>query len=335
LDDRYSFELHTASSDADATEAVAQYSGLLGKSLAMQTVFRRIEQVAPTNSTVLITGESGTGKELVARAIHGRSRRNDGPFITLNCSAMPRELVEDQLFGHEKGAFTSADATRQGMFEAANDGTLFLDEIGDLAPEAQAKLLRSLEYRQITRVGSTHPITVDIRLVAATNTDLESAVTTREFREDLYYRLKVFTITMPPLRNRSADVPLLVRHFLNEFARENGSPAKEISQEALSVLQSYAWPGNVRELKNLMESLAIRANGSSIVALEDLPAGIRLGSSSSGEFSIPVGLSLKQIRCAAIQRTLEHTEGNRTEAAKILKIGRRTLQRNMKECGLV
>ena len=318
---------------------VEEFGGLLGASMAMHDVYEQIRRVAPFKSTVLVTGESGTGKELVTRAIHALSPVNTGPFIAVNCSAMPRELIESQLFGHEKGSFTGATGLHKGFFEAADGGTLFLDEIGDLPLDAQAKMLRVLEDRQITRLGGTRPVEVNVRLVAATNVDLLQAVHERQFREDLYYRLNVLRITLPPLRDRREDIPLLVRVFLDQFAQENGVPARDIDPEALSFMQIFTWPGNVRELKNITERLAVMARGETIQCA-DLPNEVRgeEGPSSASDLDIDplaglAGLSIDQIEQAVIRRTLEHTDNNRTHAAQILDISLRTLQRKLKEYG--
>ncbi|MDA0746951.1 MAG: sigma-54 dependent transcriptional regulator [bacterium] len=315
------------------TENLATLGGLLGASPGMQAVFKQIRQVTRLRSTVLITGESGTGKELVARAIHTFSPRNKGAFIPVNCSALPDELVESHLFGHERGAFTGASSLRSGFFEAADHGTLFLDEIGDLSLAAQAKLLRALEDQQILRVGSTNSFSVDVRLLAATNIDLEAAVRERRFREDLYYRLEVFTIALPPLRERQEDIPQLVSLFLDHFAIENDREPKTIAPDALAALLTYSWPGNVRELKNTIESLAITSSNPSIQAA-DLPAKIIANSNASDLFSVSVGTSLEDIEKDVIRHTLNHTGGNRTRTAKLLKIGLRTLQRKMKHYGI-
>ncbi|MFT5088162.1 MAG: DNA-binding NtrC family response regulator [Candidatus Latescibacterota bacterium] len=316
-----------------------EFGDLLGASAAMQSVYDQIRRVAPFKSTVLITGESGTGKELVSRAIHALSPVESGPFIAVNCSAMPSELIESQLFGHEKGSFTGASAQYKGFFEAADGGTLFLDEIGDLPLEAQTKMLRVLEDRQITRLGSTKPVDVNVRLVAATNIDLLQAVGERRFREDLYYRLNVLRVILPTLRERREDIPLLVRIFLDQFARENGVPPREIDQQALTLLQTFDWPGNVRELKNITERLAVMARGETI-QIEDVPEDMHsidtTTSSSSPDldpFSGLTGLSINEIEEAVIRRTLEHTGNNRTRAAQMLNISLRTLQRKLKEYG--
>ena len=315
-------------------EEITGFGGLLGVSDAIEDVINQIRLVAPYKSTVLIMGESGTGKELVARAIHAISAYASGPFLAVNCSALPRDLVESQLFGHEKGAFTGASSSHKGLFEAATGGTLFLDEIGDLAMEAQAKLLRTIEDRHVTRVGDTRPVPVNVRLLAATNADLGVRMREERFRDDLYYRLNVLNVLVPPLRERPEDIRTLLRVFLDRFADENGLPPKEVTPKALSCLEAYHWPGNVRELKNTVERLVVYAT-SGVIDVDDLPADLRVHAPAGGDAtrsSIPyTGLTLAEIEEAAIRNTLEHTRGNRTQAARILRISLRTLQRKLKE----
>ena len=322
--------------EEETQEEITGFGGLLGSSQAIQGVIDQIRRVAPFKSTVLISGESGTGKELVARAIHALSAYAQGQLMAVNCSALHRDLVESELFGHEKGAFTGATTSRKGLFEAAEGGTLFLDEIGDLALETQAKLLRTMEDRQVMRLGSTTPISVNLRLLAATNTDLEAAVRDARFREDLYYRLNVLSIELPPLRERPEDIPVLFRMFLDRFAEENGLPPKAIAPRALSCLEVYGWPGNVRELKNTAERLAVETR-LDVIEAADLPAPIRgpLGAQDTvpGRRVPFLGLTLSEIEAAAIRGALEHTRGNRTHAAKLLGISLRTLQRKLKEYG--
>ncbi len=313
---------------------ITSFGGLLGASPVMQDIFDEIRRCAPFKATVLITGESGTGKELVARALHAFSPYGKGPFVAVNCSALPHELVESQLFGHEKGSFTGAISTHQGVFEAAKDGTLFLDEIGDLPLEAQAKLLRTVEERQVTRLGSNTPIQVNVRLLTATNVDLKKAVQDRRFREDLYYRLNVLNISLPPLRNRREDIPLLLRSFFDRFAKENHRPSKILSPEALTALTQYRWPGNVRELKNLTERMAITAKNETIT-LQDLPSDVLAETSISqpveDHLMAFTGLALEQVERLLIERALAQAQNNRTRAADQLGISLRTLQRKLKE----
>ncbi len=305
----------------------------VARSPAMQGVLDRLMRVAPMRATVLILGESGVGKELVARAIHLNSRRREHPFIALNCAAMPASLIESELFGHEKGSFTGAHSRARGKFEIAHRGTLFLDEISEMAPPTQAKLLRVLEEREFMRVGGDHSIRVDVRVIAATNADLEGAVTRGLFRQDLYYRLKVVTIHVPPLRERRWDIPVLVETFLDELSRANAVPRKAVSPEALAALEAYQWPGNVRELKNVIESVLVSTLGE-LIRREDLPPAIaRPASAPEGEGLMP-GMTLADMEREMIRTTLEHTGGNRTHTAEMLGIGVRTLQRKIRTFGL-
>jgi len=305
----------------------------IGRSPAMRGVLDRIMRVAPMRATVLILGESGVGKELVARAIHFNSRRRDHPFIALNCAAMPASLIESELFGHEKGSFTGAHARARGKFEIAHDGTLFLDEISEMAPPTQAKLLRVLEEREFMRVGGDQSIRVDVRVIAATNSDLEAMVGQGTFRQDLYYRLKVVTIHVPPLRERRWDIPVLVETFLDELSRANAVPRKSIAPEALAALQTYQWPGNVRELKNLVESVLVSCPGD-VIRVEDLPPVVVRGGAEPGHGDLMPGMTLADAERELIRRTLEHTGGNRTHTAEMLGIGVRTLQRKIRSFDL-
>ena len=325
-----------------------KFGKLVGKSRAMEGLFRQMEMVAPTRSNVLIVGESGTGKELVANALHENSPRKDARFLPINCAAIPAEILESELFGHERGSFTGATGRKIGKFELADKGTLFLDEIGELPLDMQVKLLRVLETREFMRVGGTETIRVDIRLVAATNTDLEAAVLKGTFRSDLYYRLKVVTLRIPPLRERREDIPLLVNHFFVTFAKENDREGLRITPEAMRVLVAAPWEGNVREVRNLVESLVVLTPGSEI-RVEDLPVELRsLAPPSAADARVvPVrapaapaeaikpgstaGLTMDEIERRAIEDALERTGGNRTQAAEMLGIGLRTLQRKLKE----
>jgi len=312
------------------------FEGIVGHSRGMEEVLDRLRVVAPTRSTVLIVGESGTGKELVANALHQRSDRQDGPFIAVNCGAIPGEILESELFGHEKGAFTGAHQRRIGLIESASAGTLFLDEISELSADLQVKLLRVLEERVVTRVGGTAQFPIDFRLVAATNRDLEKWVQAGSFRQDLYYRLKVVTLSIPPLRNRVDDIPLFVQHFLNHFNEEIGRHVKGVHPTVLTALKRHSWPGNVRELRNLVESLVLFAKADEIT-LEDLPVEYRvptaLPPSLDGDHWQP--RSMADIEKEAILRTLDYTDGHRARAAGLLEIGLRTLQRKLKEYGEV
>ena len=310
------------------------FESIIAKSPRMDRLFEQMRLVAPTRSSVLIIGESGTGKELVANALHRSSPRKDERFLAINCGAIPSDILESELFGHEKGAFTGAISRKTGKFELAHRGTLFLDEISELYPELQVKLLRVLEEKQIMRVGGEELIDVDFRLLAATNQDPEREVEEGRFREDLYYRLKVVTLRVPPLRERLEDMPLLAEHFLVQFCSEHGKPEKRISQAALEVLMRHPWPGNVREFKNSLESMVIFHDGD-IIEAEDLPVEFRIGRGSVGETPVQVTTgeprTMAEIERLAILETLELTNGKRAEAAKLLGIGLRTLQRKLKD----
>lgn len=304
------------------------FENLIGKSPTMRAVFEKVRLVADTKSTVLITGESGTGKELIARALHHNSGRRNKPFIPVNVTAIPETLVESELFGHEKGAFTGATERRIGLFQAAQSGTLFIDEIGEMVPGAQSKLLRAIESRRVMPVGSTKEVEVDVRLVAATNRNLHEEVKQGAFREDLYYRLKVVEIHLPPLRERHEDIPLLTRFFLDEIARENRRPVRDIAPEALDLLLAYNWPGNVRELRNTLEGIIVLSTRERI-DVADLPEQLR--QAASAQAVIRRGMTMAEIEKEAIRRALEQTGGRRTEAAKALGLSVRTLQRKIKE----
>jgi DNA-binding NtrC family response regulator len=311
------------------------FEGLVGHSRGMEEVLERMRVAAPTRSTVLIVGASGTGKELVANALHQNSPRADGPFTAVNCGAIPGEILESELFGHERGAFTGAHQRRIGLIESASGGTLFLDEISELSADLQVKLLRVLEERQVVRVGGNVQIPVDFRLVAATNRNLEQWVAEGKFRQDLYYRLKVVTLEIPPLRHRVEDIPLFVQHFLEHFNRELGRDVKGVHPAVLSLLKRYSWPGNVRELRNLMESLVLFARGEEI-GLDDLPSEYRVSGSSPAvvqDSSAWEPRPMAEIEKEAILRTLAFTAGHRARAAQLLEIGLRTLQRKLKEYG--
>lgn len=308
-----------------------KFEGLVGHSAKMQRVLQKISIAASSHSTVLITGEVGTGKEMVAKVIHRNSARRDYPFVAVNCAAIPEALLESELFGTEAGAFTGATA-RKGKIEYAHRGTFFLDEIGDMPLSLQAKLLRVLEEREITRLGSNETVEVDVRFMAATNVDLCKAVEENRFRRDLYYRLRVLEIVLPPLRERQEDIPLLVDHFIREFSQKNGKRIRGISPEVRRLLFRHSWPGNVRELKACIETMVVSAQGE-VLTLEDAPEWI-LESTQDFSLRIPPGYSWKEYEEAIIRSTLELTKGNRAEAAKTLGIGERTLYRRIKEFGL-
>ncbi len=307
------------------------FEGIIGSSEPMQAIFDVLRQVAPSNATVLIAGESGTGKELVARAVHANSPRRGNRFMPLNCAALSETLLESELFGYEKGAFTGADRTHKGRFEVAHGGTLFLDEIGDLPLPVQIKLLRVIEDGEVFRVGSNDPIRVDVRLVAATNKDLPTLIRDGRFREDLYYRLKVVTLELPPLRDRLEDLPLLVEAFLREFASMYGKKALEVSPAALELLYDYGWPGNVRELRNCMESMTVLDRDGRI-DVEDVPRYVRQPASAEAGSAVG-GVNLEEGERERIRKALAMCEGNREKAAKMLGIGERTLYRKIKRFG--
>ena len=301
-----------------------RHGNIVGSSAPMQRVFDVIEQVAPSRASVLITGESGTGKELVAEAIHQRSPRSSGPFVKLHCAALAETLLESELFGHERGSFTGAVARRDGRFQVADGGTLFLDEIGEISPSVQVKLLRFLQEQEFERVGGDQTISVDVRIIAASNRDLESEVKAGRFREDLFYRLNVVNIDMPSLRDRPADISLLVDHFLRKYARENGKSVTGYTQEALARLASYNWPGNVRELENAIERAVVMTR-SELVGADSLPHSIIPAPTADGAPPIP-GSTLEELEKYAIIRTLESTGGSTSKAAHILGVSVRKIQ---------
>lgn len=308
------------------------FEGVIGNSIAMNKVMAKLRPVAPSTARVLILGENGTGKELVARALHNNSPRKNKPFVALNCAALSEGILESELFGHEKGAFTGADRMRKGRFEHANGGTLFLDEVGDLPMSTQIKLLRVIENNEIMRVGSNDPIKVNVRLISATNRDIEQMVQTGEFREDLYYRLKVVTIRLPPLRERLEDIPLLVDHFIKHFASVYNRPAPTVSNAAMRVLRNYDWPGNVRQLQNTLESMMVLDQDGRL-DLDDLPdelQGQQESVAPTGADSL-IGKPLDDVEAYYIEQALKLTNGNREEAANMLGIGERTLYRKIKQ----
>ncbi len=302
---------------------------LVGRSAAIRRVLALIEEVAPVDSTVLITGESGTGKELVARAIHRRSPRASGPFVVANCAALPESLLESELFGHEAGAFTGARAARKGRFERANGGTLFLDELGDIPPKAQVDLLRVLQEREFERVGGTQTIRVDVRIIAATNRDLQQLVREGKFREDLYYRVNVIPIHLPPLRERPEDIAPLAYHFLRRFARRFNKPIEGFTARAMEVLTAYAWPGNVRELENLIERVVVLCRADRI-DVEDLPSHLWRKSKTMPLETVD---NLELVEKLTIERVVR-TSSTVAEAARRLGISRTTLYAKMRKYGL-
>ncbi len=317
-------------------ELITRYKldNIVGRSPQMLKIYKTIARVADSKSTVLVTGESGTGKELIARAIHYNSSRANKPFVAVDCSSLAESLLDSELFGHVRGAFTGAVANKKGLFEEANAGTCFLDEIGDISLAMQAKLLRVLQEHEIKRVGGTETIKIDVRIIAATNKNLEELVTEKKFREDLFYRLNVVTIHLPPLRERPEDIPLLAEHFLSKFALENNKPIPQLSKEALDLLLLYRWPGNVRELENVIER-AVTLSQRPLILPEDLPRRLRL----EQEFSMPPNLlptkiPLSELEKLYIKKVLEETGGNKKKAAEILGIDRRTLYRMAARYGI-
>jgi DNA-binding NtrC family response regulator len=283
-------------------------TNVVGRSHAMREVLDLVAQVAPTNATVLITGETGTGKEVIARAVHHMSSRNDRPFVSVNCAALPETLIESELFGYEQGAFTDAKGRRAGRFQQAHTGTLFLDEIGDMAPHLQVKLLRALQEGMIEPLGSSHPVEVDVRILTATNRDLRAAVESGAFREDLFYRLNVVGIDLPPMRDRREDIPILVHHFIRKFADNNERHVEGIDAKAMRALQGHDWPGNVRQIENAIER----------AALGDV-------------LHIPIGLPFEEVKSRVIRETLKRANGNKELAAKLLGISSRTIYRWMRD----
>ncbi len=321
--------------------------GIIGQSAGLTELYAVLERVADSPTTVLITGESGTGKELVARALHDHSSRKSKPFIKVNCAAIPKELIESELFGYERGAFTGAVGSKPGRFELASGGTLFLDEIGEIPVEMQVKLLRALQESEFERVGGIKTIRVDVRLVAATNRDLKKLIAQNQFREDLFYRLNVVSLRLPALRERSSDIPLLVEHFLSKFNERLKKHVAGVEPEALDLLCAYSWPGNIRELENVMERAVLFCDGQKLQVL-DLPAELR-GSLSSvpppelaAEMGLPpegglkehVKVAMSRLERDLVSRALKQTNGNVTHAARLLKISRKGLQLKMKELGL-
>jgi DNA-binding NtrC family response regulator len=304
---------------------------IIGESPVMKEIFDVVQQVAPTRATVLIGGESGTGKELIAKAVHRLSPRAKQPFVTVHCAALAPTLLESELFGHERGAFTGAHERRIGRFELAQGGTLFLDEIGEIDATIQVKLLRFLGERTFERVGSNKTLTADVRLVAATNKNLEELVKAGKFREDLFFRLRVVEINLPPLRERSGDIPLLAQNFLREFARENGKAVNDFTVDALAALMHFSWPGNVRELRTAIEHAVVLCR-SERITVRDLPPSVRGGGTGGEGKSLPAkAVTVKDAERELIIRALKETDGNRTRAAQKIGMSRRTFHRKLHE----
>ncbi len=320
---------------------IGGFENIVGTSRAMQKVFEMIEKVSYTDCTVLITGSSGTGKELVARAIHSHSNRSDRPFVVINCGAIPEELLESELFGHEKGAFTGAHKRRIGRFEMADGGTIFLDEIGEMSPSLQVKLLRVLQEREFERVGGIKPIKVDVRIIAATNRDLKVAIKEGKFREDLYYRLNVIPIHLPDLKDRKSDIPLLIDHFLRKYSKESNGNIKGITKDALNIFMRYNWPGNIRELENIVKRIIILSDGE-IIDVDDIPEYMkedieveddrwRLKNIKPIEKGMGLNEAVREFEKRLIMEALEKSNGITSRAAKILKINRTTLIEKIKK----
>jgi DNA-binding NtrC family response regulator len=309
------------------------FDKIIGRSPAIMKVFRKIKQVAPSRATVLIQGESGTGKELIASAIHYNSPRKNKPFVKINCGALSPTLLESELFGHEKGAFTDAYKQKQGRFELANEGTIFLDEVSETTQEFQVKLLRVLQEQEFERVGGTRTIKVDVRVIAATNTNLEERVRQGRFREDLFYRLNVIQINLVPLRERTEDIPLLVNEFLKEFCQEYGKEILDVSPKVMSILQQYNWPGNVRQLRNVIEGMVVMATSRELTP-KSLPEEIRKQVDQGRFLKLKTGSTLREAERELIKATLLDVNGNKAKAARMLGLGRKTLYRKLQEYGI-
>jgi len=309
------------------------HPNIVARSAKMQEVLAIVERVAPTNSTVLLGGESGVGKDLIARAIHEKSRRASGPFLKINSTAIPENLLESELFGYEKGAFTGAVASKPGKFELADKGTLFLDEIGDVPPVTQVKLLRVLQEREFERLGGTRTVKVDVRLIAATNRDLRAALEEGTFREDLYYRLNVVPIDIAPLRERREDIPDLVNLFISRFAGESRKVVEGISPDAMKILVNYHWPGNVRELQNIVERACALAKGS-VLEADDIHLDVRPGKAANGAGFLPEGMTLEQWEDEMVQEALRRANGNKSQAARLLGLSRNALRYRLSKIGI-
>ena len=314
-------------------DSAAAPAGMIGSAPAMRELFAMIRAVAPSEASVLVLGESGTGKELVAKALHEGSPRGARRLVTVNCAALAENLLESELFGHEKGAFTGAQRQRDGLFVQADGGTLFMDEIGEMPVALQAKLLRALQQGEVQRLGSDRPVRVDVRIIAATNRDLQAEVAAGHFREDLYYRLNVIALRVPALRERPEDIPLLARHFLDRFAQRNRKSFRGFTPRAMDLMLRHDWPGNVRELENAVERAVILAPGDMITE-RDLPAGLRADEQGQDAPGHAAGLSLEDAEREAIARTLEQVGHNKSEAARVLGVTRVTLRNKMRKFGL-
>ncbi len=313
-------------------ERKSQFANIIGKSSSMKKIYEVVKQVAPTKASVLITGESGVGKELIADAIHYNSPRREKPLIKVHCAALTETLLESELFGHEKGAFTGAVDRKRGRFELAHMGTLFLDEIGEINQSVQIKILRVLHGKKFERVGGEETLEVDVRIIAATNKNLKEAIANGSFREDLYYRLNVVNIEIPPLRERKEDIPLMVSAFIKELAKENDKTVEGIDSKAMMTLYNHSWPGNVREIRNCIESAVVMCK-SNIIMGDDLPPSLQ--SSADGNYiKIPMGISLEDAEKELITFTLNQNKGNKSKSASVLGIGRKTLHRKIQEYGL-
>jgi DNA-binding NtrC family response regulator len=330
LSNRELYKKHEAlKKEVDQLKRKTEYGAIIGKSPKMRKMMDQIKQVADTRASVLITGESGVGKELVADAIHELSSRSDGPYVKVHCAALSESLLESELFGHEKGAFTGAVSQKKGRFELADKGTIFLDEIGEINASVQIKILRVLQERAFERVGGEQTLHVDTRIISATNKDLKKEIEAGEFREDLFYRLNVVNIDVPPLRERKEDILLLMTSFLREFNEENGKQIEGFTQKAQSVLYRYTWPGNIRELRNCIESAVVMTRDN-LIDVDDLPQNVTSGITDD-HISIPIGVSMNEAEKEIIKATLTYCKGNKSKASELLGIGRKTLHRKVQE----
>lgn len=312
-------------------DAKASFESIIGKSTEMQRIFQMVRKAADAKASVLITGESGTGKELIANALHNLSPRKNNPFIKVHCAALSETLLESELFGHEKGAFTGAASRKRGRFELANTGSIFLDEIGEINQNVQIKILRVLQDKRFERVGGEETLEVDVRVIAATNRNLAEEIAQGRFREDLFYRLNVVHIQVPPLRDRKDDIPLMLNAFLDEFNRENNKSITGFDSRSRSALYKYDWPGNIRQLRNCVESAVVMCSGNEIT-LEDLPPTVR-GAAESNVIQVPMGITMAEAEKIIIQQNLASNQGNKSKTADILGIGRKTLHRKLEEYG--